>query len=175
MDDCNPSNPMPVFEIHGTNDNVTYYEGDPNNDDNWGAYPDLPSTIDFFIELNGLDQITTEELPNIDTGDGSTVTAQIATSDSSPNEVWFYTVNGGGHDWPGAFGNMDINSSEEIWAFFEKMCENATSIDINESSDQSRELVKIVDLLGRETIEVPNTLLIYMYSDGTSEKKVIRE
>ena len=175
MDDCNPNNPIPVFEIHGTNDNVTYYEGDPNNDDDWGAYPDLPSTIDFFIELNGLDQVTTEELPNIDTGDGSTVTAQIATSDSSPNEVWFYTVNGGGHDWPGAWGNMDINSSEEIWAFFEKMCENATSIDIHDEADQSKELVKIVDLLGRETIEVPNTLLIYMYSDGTSEKKVINE
>ena len=55
------------------------------------------------------------------------------------------------------------------------MCENATSIDIHDEADQSKELVKIVDLLGRETIEVPNTLLIYMYSDGTSEKKVIRE
>lgn len=175
MDDCNPANPMPVFEIHGTNDNVTYYEGDPNNDDDWGAYPDLPSTIDFFIELNGLDQISTENLPNIDTNDGSTVTAQIATSDSSPNEVWFYTVNGGGHDWPGAWGNMDIDASQEVWAFFEKVCENATSIETFGEGDQNKELVKIVDLLGRETPEVPNTLLIYIYSDGTSEKKVLGE
>ena len=26
-------------------------------------------------------------------------------------------VNGGGHDWPGWSGNMDINSDEEIWNF----------------------------------------------------------
>ena len=25
---------------------------------------------------------------------------------------------GGGHDWPGASGNMDIDASEEVWAFF---------------------------------------------------------
>ena len=30
-------------------------------------------------------------------------------------EIDFYKVNGGGHDWPGAFGNMDIVSHEVIW------------------------------------------------------------
>lgn len=24
----------------------------------------------------------------------------------------------GGHDWPGSSGNMDIDTSEEIWKFF---------------------------------------------------------
>ena len=33
------------------------------------------------------------------------------------NEVWYYEVVGGGHDWPGASGNMDINASEEVWNF----------------------------------------------------------
>jgi polyhydroxybutyrate depolymerase len=32
----------------------------------------------------------------------------------------FYKVVNGGHDWPGAWGNKDINTSEEIWHFFEK-------------------------------------------------------
>ena len=31
----------------------------------------------------------------------------------SKDDVRFYTVHGGGHDWPGAWGNMDINASEE--------------------------------------------------------------
>ena len=34
------------------------------------------------------------------------------------NEVWFYTVDGGGHDWPGSWGNRDMSATEEIWKFF---------------------------------------------------------
>jgi hypothetical protein len=45
---------VPILEIHGTNDNVTYYDGDPNNNDGWGAYPSIPETIDFFVNLFGL-------------------------------------------------------------------------------------------------------------------------
>lgn len=33
-----------------------------------------------------------------------------------------------------------------------------------------KEIVKIVDLTGKETEEKPNTLLIYIFSDGTTEK-----
>jgi hypothetical protein len=36
--------------------------------------------------------------------------------------------------------------------------------------DQNRYLVKVVDLLGRETSIQPNTVQIYLYSDGTIEK-----
>ncbi len=42
---------------------------------------------------------------------------------------------------------------------------------INESHMEfEKELIKIVDLMGRETEDKPNTLLIYIYSDGTTEK-----
>jgi polyhydroxybutyrate depolymerase len=26
----------------------------------------------------------------------------------------------GGHDWPGVWGNMDIDSSESVWSFFQR-------------------------------------------------------
>ena len=29
MDACNPSSTTNILEIHGTNDDVTYYDGDP--------------------------------------------------------------------------------------------------------------------------------------------------
>ncbi|MFT6499922.1 MAG: hypothetical protein ACJASQ_000029 [Crocinitomicaceae bacterium] len=35
------------------------------------------------------------------------------------------------------------------------------------------ELIKVVDLMGRETEDIPNTLLMHVYSDGTT-KKVFR-
>ena len=38
----------------------------------------------------------------------------------SKDRVRLYTVHGGGHDWTGAWGNMDIDASEEIWDFFSK-------------------------------------------------------
>ena len=59
-----------------------------------------------------------ENLPNINNNDGSTIESYIYSSPETTNEVWLYKVINGGHDWPGAYGNMDVNISEEIWDFF---------------------------------------------------------
>jgi len=41
---------------------------------------------------------------------------------------------------------------------------------IPELYSKDKELIKIIDILGRETIVKPNTPLIYIYSDGSSER-----
>ena len=46
------------------------------------------------------------------------------------NQVWLYEVVNGGHDWPGEWGNMDINASEEIWNFFTLVVEDSSNIHI---------------------------------------------
>ena len=38
------------------------------------------------------------------------------------------------------------------------------------NSNQPKELIKIVNLLGQEVEYTPYTVLIYQYADGTSEK-----
>lgn len=43
------------------------------------------------------------------------------------------------------------------------------------TKNQPKELIRVVDLLGREVPEMKNTPLIYVYSDGTTEKKFILE
>ena len=43
----------------------------------------------------------------------------------------------------------------------------------NSTSTQNRKLIKIVDVLGRETKQSFNTPVFYIYSDGTVEKKII--
>ena len=43
----------------------------------------------------------------------------------------------------------------------------------NPTSTQNRKLMKIVDVLGRETKQSFNTPVFYIYSDGTVEKKII--
>ncbi|MCB9335866.1 MAG: hypothetical protein H6586_06940 [Flavobacteriales bacterium] len=48
-------------------------------------------------------------------------------------------------------------------------CDSTNSV-VELSNSVEKELLKVVDLMGRETEDKPNTLLIYIYSDGTTEK-----
>ena len=58
-------------------------------------------------------------LPNLNESDGSYIISDKYTEGLGGNQVWLYKVINGGHDWPGSYGNMDINSSEEIINFFD--------------------------------------------------------
>jgi Leucine-rich repeat (LRR) protein len=54
---------------------------------------------------------------------------------------------------------------------FSNNCSNAcSSVGIEEYSNQPRKLIRIIDLLGKETTFKPNTPLIYQYDDGSVEK-----
>ena len=47
-----------------------------------------------------------------------------------------------------------------------------TATAVNETSQQTKQLLKIVDIFGRES-KSKKGLLFYIYSDGTVEKKII--
>jgi hypothetical protein len=63
------------------------------------------------------------------------------------------------------------------WASFSENCNNdcSSSLDITELNNTPKQLIKIVDLLGREAPFKPNTTLLYIYDDGTVERKMIIE
>jgi polyhydroxybutyrate depolymerase len=128
LNECADSPPIPIFEIHGSQDDVTPPSGDPNNNDGWGAYPSIPFTINYFSEKNECTTVVTETLPETDFSDGSYVLSEKHLNGINNNEVWYYEVVGGGHDWPGAWGNMDINAGEEAWLFFQKYISNVLSV-----------------------------------------------
>ncbi|MFT4594470.1 MAG: polyhydroxybutyrate depolymerase [Bacteroidia bacterium] len=173
MDDCNPSDEVSILEIHGTNDNVTRYNGDPNNNDGWGAYPSMALTMSFYNNLFGLALQNSGNFPNTNTNDGSTVSYEKYGANQSCTEVWLYTVNNGGHDWPGAYGNMDIEASREAWGFFDQLCiDVSTGIETVDSPNKERVLMKITDLLGRETSAQLGKVQIYIFSDGHVEKRM---
>ena len=65
--------------------------------------------------------------------------------------------------------NWTINNSIDSQHYF-SLDFNATAI--NEISQQEKHLLKIVDILGRES-KSKKGLLFYIYSDGTVEKKII--
>jgi polyhydroxybutyrate depolymerase len=173
VDDCTPNEEVSILEIHGTNDNVTFYDGDPTNSGGWGVYLGMAQTMAFYNGLFGLSLEDSGNFPNINTNDGSTVSYEKFGAPQSCTEIWLYTVNNGGHDWPGAWGNMDIEASREAWNFFAQQCEsNATGI-LDPLSSTERSIIRIVDVLGRETKGTKNEPLFYIYDDGTVEKKMI--
>tara|TARA_Y100001970_G_scaffold159746_1_gene195464 strand:- start:594 stop:1823 length:1230 start_codon:yes stop_codon:yes gene_type:complete len=112
------SSPVPVLEIHGTNDSVTLWNGDMENNDGWGAYYSIEDGIDLWVETNGCLASENILIPNTSTNDGSYIINHRYFDCDENAEVWLYEVVGGGHDWPGSNGNMDINASVEIWNFF---------------------------------------------------------
>ena len=169
MDDCAPLNEVSILEIHGTNDNVTYYDGDPTNQDGWGAYPSIPETMTFFNNLFSLTLQSSENFPNTSTNDGSTVSSEKYGSEDSCTEVWLYTVQDGGHDWPGAYGNMDIQASREAWLFFQQLCEPAANLS-GISPQQGKIVIRVLDIMGREVKNNSSGVVLYQYSDGTTSR-----
>ena len=141
-DSCSPEFPRPVFEIHGTNDNVTWWEGDYNDSGGWGNYIAVMPTFNFWATENNCMNFESNNLPNLDLSDGSYIISDKYTDGIGGNEVWLYKVINGGHDWPGSYGNMDINSSQEIIDFFDLFTVSA-AIGDTDFDGQSN----IVDLL----------------------------
>ncbi len=174
LENCNPSQTVGILEIHGTNDNITYYDGDYFNADGWGSYPSIPETIEFFTDMYTIDIESSGTLPNISTNDGSTISFEKYGNNISCSKVWLYTVIGGGHDWPGAFGNMDINASEEAWLFFQDLCQESLQIE-EPINNLNHRILKKVDALGREVKHSSQQILFQIYDDGSVEKKFILE
>ena len=134
-DSCELSSPVPIFEIHGTADKISLFEGDLNNEGGWGAYYDLPSTIDFFAERYQLTNKSVKQMTSKESGADYDIFFERHWADDLEEEVWMYRIEDGRHVWPGiklnwwnnplawfyfGSGNEDINASEEVWAFFKK-------------------------------------------------------
>jgi len=108
---------MPVFEIHGTEDDVSFFDGDLGDSEGWGAYDSIPNTINYWVAHNDLNRSEESPLPDTNTSDDSQVVFERYWSNASEAEVWLYRIEGGGHDWPGVWGNEDIAASEAVWQF----------------------------------------------------------
>ena len=81
-----------------------------------------------------------------------------------------YKVIGGDHDWPGDYGNMDIDSSEEIWVFFSQYLTNVTGSNNISPFLTEKKIIEHTDLLGRKVNANHKGLIIRLYNDGSLEK-----
>jgi len=167
---CNPNHPTPVMEIHGTADfNV--------------PFNDIINGIEYWIDYNNCNLIAdTTLIPDLNFGDLSTVEHIVYNNGDNGVTTELFKIINGGHTWPGSnisngVTNYDINASIEIWKFFSKYDINGlihqTTL-VNEYIT-TKDLIKIIDVLGRQTKHLKNQPLFYIYDDGTVEKKMIIE
>ena len=174
---CNPSHPMPVMEIHGTLDPTVSYNASIFTES-------IPNIMDFWVNFNNCNNTAiVTNIPNANTADGCTAEHQIWENWSNGVAVEHYKIIDGEHSWPGALfpngvTNQDINAAEKIWEFFNKYDINGLILPTNIkniTTEKSAKLIKVVDVLGRVTIPKANTLLFYIYEDGTVEQKMCIE
>jgi polyhydroxybutyrate depolymerase len=170
---CNPQHPTPILQIHGTNDQTVPYIGDPT----WTE--SIDDVLQYWVGYNNCNSTPTiTAIADINQFDGST--AEYIIYDGCDNSVTteHFKIYGGDHDWPGVWGNMDINASAEVWKFFTKYDINGlinSSTATVENTINEKRLSKVIDLLGRNTEKSKNRPLFYIYDDGTVEKKIILE
>ncbi len=110
--------PSALF-INGTADSITFWAGEadypaigPN------GYKSTRTMIDIFTSKNQCRTLAIDTLADTFLADSSYVVLESYTNCRENTQIQFYQLVGGGHDWPGAFGNMDFNASEVIWKFF---------------------------------------------------------
>ena len=110
---CNPQRPIPVLQIHGTNDQKVPYKGNRK----WSL--SINKVLEYWINHNNCDNTPIEmSFPDINNSDESNVHRLSWLNGDNSVITDHIIVSGGGHDWFGVWGNMDINSTAEIWKFF---------------------------------------------------------
>ena len=101
------------------------------------------------------------------------VNGAIGMNDTSLVAIRCYVKSPFDSDQSIYFGGFDPNgniSSNMAW-IYKKTYQNTSVSEI----PTTKQLVRIVDILGRETKEIKNSLLFYIYDDGTVKKKIIIE
>jgi polyhydroxybutyrate depolymerase len=129
-EDCSPSRPMPAIVFHGTADPIVPYEGGEMGSPLLKAAAEITHAppvfvgvedwVAFWAEGNGCDP---EPGTITQQGDVRGVRYSGCLDDA---EVDFYTIEEGGHSWPGGFPipgvgktSRDIDATEEMWEFFQ--------------------------------------------------------
>jgi hypothetical protein len=80
------------------------------------------------------------------------------------DNFWLNCINVDDSVW--SYNNWTI----DFWQYFSNNCEGTTSI---EEHTTNKELLKVTDLLGRETKGTKNEVLFYIYDDGIVEKRIV--
>jgi polyhydroxybutyrate depolymerase len=155
LSECSPSRPVPVMQIHGTEDATVPYGGSL-------ASASIPDVVDFWVANN---DCPTEpalfDFPDL-ASEGCSVQQVRYFPCLDWSEMVLLRVDGGGHTWPGAFPlpgagctNQDIRASNEVWNFFRRhnRANRFTGLETQAETQPGLRLY-------------PNPVLLWLYVEG---------
>lgn len=118
--EVHPSRPVPTIVFHGTHDPIVPYLGRAA-DSTGVSLPSIPDWVDMLASYNKCDDVP------LDVPARGAVSGIQYKSRTGNGDVFFYTINDGGHSWPGGGSlpkiivgntNQDIDATEIMWDFF---------------------------------------------------------
>ncbi len=129
LEKYNPKRPVPVVHFHGTKDTLIPFEGPPKMKDvpAFMKFRSVEDSILACVNANGCDKKPTETEIEMK-ADKIRVTRKIYRAGPSGAEVVLYTIETGGHTWPGMIGSpaflgantSNISANEVMWEFFSR-------------------------------------------------------
>ena len=172
---CNPINPVPIMQIHGTLDPTVLYNGG-------SGIEAIDDVISFWVNFNNCNtEPIFNNIDDVNLIDLCTAEHYIYENGNNDTSVELYKIINGGHTWPGAAiplagnnTNQDFNASQVIWQFFNQYGINGlieTNSNIQEPKIKKKKLESI-DILGRKTNKNKGFQL-HIYNDGSVEKKYL--
>ena len=125
VSECTPFfQAVSVFIANGTDDTVIPWNGGTIDSTIGGTVVSALETRDFWRSYNGtLTEENPIDYPDLDPGDGSTVSSTRYSGGFNNAEVIFYTVDGGRHSMPSInfpAQNQDIEGARHAWDFMKK-------------------------------------------------------
>ena len=110
-----PSRPVPLMEIHGTEDRVSYWNGNLE-DEFWGKYISVPMAVGIWAAEARCTHEITQKLPLVR---NEVILHQFANGipawENGPEiEVRLYEIQNGVH----SYALEDMDTWSEIWQFF---------------------------------------------------------
>lgn len=115
---CAPQAPVSVLYIHGTGDNNAPYEGGDGSDG-------FTSTEHYPVRAAAADWRDRNECPEPEVTAAGKVTRELSEGCAAGTAVGLYTIDGGGHPWPGSKGDsvrgtqpsQALDASLAVWEF----------------------------------------------------------
>jgi polyhydroxybutyrate depolymerase len=129
-DTCAPGRPVPILLFAGTADPIMPYAGGPVGSDTGGDVLSAADTLARWAALDGCtDSAEKTSEPDAAPDDGTTVTRDAHTACDQGAEARLYTIEDGGHTWPGGDQYLnekiigktsrDLDASDVLWSFFQ--------------------------------------------------------
>jgi polyhydroxybutyrate depolymerase len=128
-DACDPTRAVPFLAFHGTDDQVAPFNGQSNLGLPGSPELDFNEQVQPEVFAEFADHFGCTE--SVDSAESESVTLTSYTGCDADAEVGFYTIDGGGHTWPGSsvfadkapmlgHTTMEIDALAIAWEFFQR-------------------------------------------------------